>query len=221
MIVEGYGCWSTLADDGMTMLFFGSWSVVLPLISVLFYCRESLRFIIYDPMLTSAAKTILVFYKHNRETNQFLQSNGSVTRRKYFRIVALACVDIILTFPLGVIIAASDLLAGIREPSNGRYRFYEGWSYVHSDWEPVGLSYSDMVDGPWDAFQLYASQWSSPILALAIFSFFGFTAEARAVYWRGFCVIARLFGWEPFLPKGGNIGEIKFNSRSQMSAAEV
>jgi hypothetical protein len=163
----------------------------------------------------SEAKIVRVFYQHSRETNEFLQSNGSVNRRHYFRILALACIDILLTLPLGVINATSQILTDLHNPLLGYgFQFYYGWAVVHSDWGPVAFSYSSQVNtGFWNCFGLYFQLWTLPVLAITIFVLFGLTSEARVTYWRVFCTAAKLFGWTSPAPKHADLGEIEFGAR--------
>jgi hypothetical protein len=166
-------------------------------------------------LLMVQAKIVYVFYQQGRATNKFLQSNGLLNRRHYFRILALAFIDILLTLPLGIISAASQILTNIHNPIPGyKFPFYYGWAVVHSDWAPEGFSYSEEVgEGVWDLFNFYFESWASPTLALAIFALFGLTSEARATYWRSFCSVAILFGWTPPAHKNEDLGEIEFGAR--------
>ena len=45
---------------------------------------------------------VRVFYRQGRDTNHFLNSNGSVSRTNYLRVLAVASIDILLTLPTGV-----------------------------------------------------------------------------------------------------------------------
>jgi hypothetical protein len=213
---EGFGCDNAVSGGGADILLFYAWSVVLPLFSALFYCRELIPINIPFLSLMSTAKIIYVFYQQSRETNQFLQSNGSVTRLNYFRILALACVDIFLTLPLGIVSIVTEVIHEIHDPLPGfRFQFYYGWGSVHSDWGPVAFTYSEVVEGGlWSIFVHYFQQWTSPILAIAIFSLFGLTLEARTTYWRSICFVGKLFGWTPSVPKNNYLDEMQFGGRS-------
>jgi hypothetical protein len=169
-------------------------------------------FVFFRLLLTDQAKIVYFLYRHSHDANKFIQSKGSVNRRHYFRILALTCIDILLTLPLGVINVTVQLLSEIREPATGfPFRFYYGWSLVHSNWGPVAIPYSEEVDGGfWTLFELYSVFWTSPILAIAIFALFGLTSEARAAYWSGFCTVAKLFGWTPPASKDEDLGDIEF-----------
>jgi hypothetical protein len=143
-----------------------------------------------------------------------LQSNGSVNRGHYLRILALACIDILLTLPLGVISVTIELLLDIHDDTPGLpFRFYNGWVPVHSNWGPIAVSYPEIMGtGVWNFANVYFSYWTSPILAIAIFALFGLTSEARATYWREFCTVAKHFGWTPpaLNHEHKTLGEIQF-----------
>jgi hypothetical protein len=153
----------------------------------------------------SEARIIYVFYRHSRETNKFLQSNGSISRPRYFRILAVACVDILLVLPLGVLSVASQVIGGPRETFPGfPSPFYLGWTAVHTNWGPVAIPYSTLVRlGSWTVFRWYFQFWTTPVLAFAIFALVGLTSEARATYWGGICAVRKGFGWTPPVSKQG------------------
>ena len=148
----------------------------------------------YLHRLAAVART---FLRQRKDVNDFLRSNDSVSRTNYFRVLALASIDILLTLPFGIatiaLIVSDDLSAPAGLP------FYFGWTYDHSEWEPVGISYAELVaEGKSDVVQGYFIHWTSPVLAFAIFSLFGVTAEARGSYWR---IISTVCGWFGFKPK--------------------
>ena len=140
-------------------------------------------------------KTIRIFHRHSREINSFLQSNNSVSRTNYYRIFALASIDIVLTLPIGI---ATIALQSAELTAFGHLPFYRGWTVVHTDWEPVSNSYEEVLEGGTSTVaQFYFVQWTSPILAFAIFGLFGVTSEARASYWRIIRTIGGRLGWKP------------------------
>ena len=97
--------------------------------------------------------------------------------------------------------------------------FYSGWTYDHSNWEPLGVSYEEMVaKGTSVISRQYFTQWTSPFLAFIIFGLFGITSEARASYWRIICSIGGWFGWKPDPPQASGarspLGDIEFGERA-------
>jgi hypothetical protein len=210
-VKEGFGCYSNISGAGVDVLLLIGWPIILPLISVLFYCRKykHLFYLLLLSTLILLAKIIYVFYRHSRDTSRFLQSNGSVDRNSYLRILALGSVDILLTLPFGII----TLILLTKSVPGTSFQFYYGWEAIHSDWEPFGVPYSFFVkDGFWGMFNVYFPPWSSPALAIVVFALFGLTSEARATYWRGICAVGKIFGWAPTVHKHEDLGDMVFGA---------
>ena len=166
------------------------------------------------PHLAAVART---FHRQRKDVNRFLQSNGSVTRTNYFRILALASIDILLTLPFGVVTIALNVSDQLSEPFG--LSFYFGWTIDHTKWDPVGVSYAEIVaEGKANVAELYFYCWTSPILAFAIFGLFGVTSEARASYWRIIRSIGGWLGWKPTPPQASAsrspLGDIEFGERA-------
>ncbi|VDB95517.1 unnamed protein product [Peniophora sp. CBMAI 1063] len=195
---EGFGCGNSSDGSILAILLLYSCNVLPPLVSITFYYPHVAR----------------VFYRHNREINLFLQSNDSVSRTNYFRILALASIDVLLTLPIGIATVVLDVKQLL---TLGPIPFYYGWTYDHTNWQPEKLFYTDLVsDGPFNVGQLYFTQWSSPFLAFIIFGLFGVTSEARASYWRIICTVCGWFGWKPTLGTRrarSSLGDFEFGER--------
>lgn len=166
---------------------------------------------------------IRIFYRQSRDIHSFLNSNTSVSRTNYLRILAVASVDILLTLPIGV---TNVILNVISAKTSAGIHFYWGWNFLHTDWKPVDYSYADIKSlGTATLAGLYFSIWTSPVLAFVIFGLFGATTEARASYWRIICTVGSWVGWKPALRtrKGQqSLGEIEFGARPQdMSFGDV
>ena len=86
------------------------------------------------------AAVIRTFHRQRQDVNNFLQSNDSVSRTNYFRILALASIDILLTLPFGI--ATLALLVSDALSSPFGLPVYPGWTTDHNRWEPVGYSYA-------------------------------------------------------------------------------
>lgn len=149
---------------------------------LLSYVRLELR---VGYLLTHApaiARIAWYLYRQGRIMNHFLQSNGSLSRANYYRIIILASADILFTLPIGIV---SIALAVKQSLALGPLPFYFGWTWDHTDWEPEAYSYAELVSGGTNSIaQQYFSQWTSPILAFIIFGLFGVTSEARTTYWQ-------------------------------------
>ncbi|KZV59381.1 fungal pheromone STE3G-protein-coupled receptor [Peniophora sp. CONT] len=198
---EGFGCGNNPNDSLLGILLIFSWTVAPPLLSITIYYPRLIR----------------IFYRQKRDMNEFLQSNNSVSRVNYFRIFALASIDVFLTLPIGIVtivLQATQVLAVL-----GKFPLYAGWTILHTDWEPVGISYAELLaDGTSTIAQNYFTLWTSPVLAFVIFGLFGVTTEARASYWRAICTVGGWFGWKPTLrtrKARSPIGTMEFGERPQ------
>ncbi|VDB92186.1 unnamed protein product [Peniophora sp. CBMAI 1063] len=205
-VKEGVGCTNAPESSMLSILLLNSWNVLPPLVSITVYYPHVAR----------------VFYRHNREINQFLQSNNPVSRTNYFRILALACIDILLTLPMGIV---TIVLLVKNDLSFGRFPFYYGWTPDHTDWQPVNYSYADITSGgPFDVAYFHFTNWTSPVLAFAIFGLFGVTLEARASYWRVICTVCGWFGWQP-TPRAHRarspLGDIEFGGRPAQNSMSL
>ncbi|VDC05053.1 unnamed protein product [Peniophora sp. CBMAI 1063] len=198
VVFEGFGCSNATDGSILSFLLIFSFKVIAPLISTLFYLPHIAR----------------IFYRQSRDMDLFNHSNdSSVSRTIYYRILALASVDILLTLPIGVVSIALNTAISL---SSGPVPFYPGWTYDHTDWEPVAFTYADLLaQGTSTMAQNYFIQWTSPVLAFVVFGLFGVTAEARASYWRIVCAVGGWFGWKPTPRRRtrSTLGEIEFGER--------
>ena len=216
---EGFGCGTATDGSVLGILLVYSWTVLLPLISVVVYYRASRLSAQALYVLTnvpSSARVAWMFYRQSRDINRFLQSNDSVSRNNYMRILALASIDVLITLPVGI---ANIVLTVTGSLSQGPMPFYFGWTYDHTDWAPVGYSYAESVAiGTSEVVQFYFVQWTSPFLAFVIFGLFGVTSEARASYWRIICTVGGWLGWKPTPPQASTarslLGDIEFGERA-------
>ncbi|VDC04729.1 unnamed protein product [Peniophora sp. CBMAI 1063] len=205
-VIESFGCDNSPDGSILLLLLVNSWSVIAPLLSIIAYYPHVAR----------------VFYRQSRDINNFLQSNGSVSRTNYFRILALASIDILLTLPIGIATIVLDVRINM---SFGPIVFYPGWTNDHAHWEPRSFSYAEILSGGTSVVvQNYFVRWTSPILAFAIFALFGVTSEARASYWRIICTMAGWFGWKPTsctrrVPSSP--GEIEFGDRPAQNSLSL
>ncbi|VDC01737.1 unnamed protein product [Peniophora sp. CBMAI 1063] len=161
---EGFGCTSAIQISVLEILTIGIWSILPPLISVIFYYPKVLR----------------TFYCQIRDIDHSLSGTGSLSRANYLRIVVLASIDLLLTLPVGI---ANIILGIISWRRNFSLPFYWGWTYLHAGWEPLSVSYADFQASGTANFALYYfNSWTSPFLAYVIFCLFGLSSEARASY---------------------------------------
>ncbi|VDB91254.1 unnamed protein product [Peniophora sp. CBMAI 1063] len=197
---EGFGCTNAVDSSIFGLLMLDSWSIILPLISITCYYPRVAR----------------EFYLRSRDVNRFLQTNnsGSVSRTSYFRLFALASIDILITLPDGITSVVLNTSAALE---SGGFPFYNGWKEVHRDWTPPTYTYEELLEaGPAYVAEFYATFWSALVLSYAIFALFGSTAEARATYWRAILWVGKWFGWKPAPRAPSNtestLGTIQFDT---------
>ncbi|KAI0317110.1 pheromone A receptor-domain-containing protein [Amylostereum chailletii] len=189
-VVEQIGCGNAIVLSGMSTVLIDAWPVISPPLSAILYCP----------------RIVWTFYRHRREVDAFLRSNGSVDRVRYFRVLAVGCLDILFTLPTGALILLLDVAQGVKD---GSYSFYSGWKTIHQDWAPVSISAAEWHVDLWFRFQLIFQEWLYLVLSILIFAIFGLTEEARATYRRWFWSAAGLFHFEPIAHE--SLPDMKFD----------
>ncbi|KAJ7587532.1 pheromone A receptor-domain-containing protein [Mycena floridula] len=187
IVLQGFGCASSTSDSWFSVVVISILPVIPPLISIIFYCPMIIRNV----------------YVQRQNTNDFVTTNGSISRTSYMRILALGCLDIVITLPISLINLVSFFvtLEGTRSlPA------YIGWQANHADFAPFGVDYSDLTDTPWDTFTTYFDYGQYAVLAFAIFALFGLTSGARSAYWSRVILLGKLVGWNPSVRRGQPVG---------------
>ncbi|VDC00590.1 unnamed protein product [Peniophora sp. CBMAI 1063] len=197
---EGFGCTNSADGSLLSILLMYSVPVVAPAVSIVVYYPHVAR----------------IFYRQGRDIDHFLRSNDSISRTNYFRVLALASIDILLTLPIGIaaiVLTVKDSMSQV-----GFLVLYFGWTHDHSNWGPESFSYEELVTSrPSGAAQYFFIHWTSPVLAFIIFGLFGITSEARASYWRAIYFVGSWFGLKPSPRERAvrsPLGDIEFGERS-------
>lgn len=107
------------------------------------------------------------------------------------RLLAIGCLDIVLTLPVQAIGVFLD------SKSSDPFIFYPGWNVVHAHWTPLQATRDEWRSSGWGTFTLYFTLWANVVMSFAIFGLFGFTPEALNVYRRGLSSVTRRFGRTP------------------------
>ncbi|KAJ7209833.1 pheromone A receptor-domain-containing protein [Mycena rebaudengoi] len=175
VVLQGFGCASSTSDSWFSIVVISILPVIPPLISIFFYCPLIIRTV----------------YIQSQSTNLVLQSNGSMSRSSYFRILALGCLDIVVTLPISIINLVS-FFPTFADPAS--LPAYIGWHTNHADFEPFGVDYAALTDTTWDAFVTYFDYGQYAVLAVAIFALFGMTTSARAAYWSRIIMVGKFLG---------------------------
>ncbi|KZV72081.1 STE3-domain-containing protein [Peniophora sp. CONT] len=178
-VVEGFGCASYEDNSVLGILVIWTWSVIPPLFSIVIYYPTVVR----------------VLYRQNRDVKHVISSDDSITHTNYLRILALANIDILLTLPIGI---ASVILVVKDTLSSTSLSFYSGWTYVHTEWDPLSASYAELIaSGTFTVAEVYFVHWAPVFLSFVIFGLFGISAEARAAYCHAIFTVGCWFGWKP------------------------
>ena len=114
----------------------------------------------------------MYLYRHNRVTAKLLQHGVSFDRTQYTRIIALACVDVVLMVPLGAVSIATYTADGVGS-------FWPGWTIIHTDLAPQPVTSAQWRSSAVWSFNLYWNQCSGVVLSLVIFILFGVARNAR------------------------------------------
>ncbi|KAI0309359.1 GPCR fungal pheromone mating factor [Amylostereum chailletii] len=182
-IYEEAGCLGVIYSSGVAILIIIPWQVGFSLIT----------FLVYSPGI------LWLFLKRKRETDQLLQSNPTVPRSTYFRVMTVGCIDVITTLPLSIVTTTRSLLQAIRN-ADGNFQFWPGWSAIHDDWTHSQLLVSDWKTDRWNELAIRSIIWNNVPLSLAYFFLFGLMGEARATYRNIFWAVVRPFRWIPSPP---------------------
>jgi len=151
--------------------------------------------LVYVPPLVIAiisgvysALTIRVFSIRHVEIKAVMSTNNTVTFSRYFRLMALAAVDLLLTIPF----TAYFIYANIKL---GKLAAWISWDDTHS-----GFSRVDQIPArrwranPAGESSMEFRRWAVVVAALVFFAFFGFADEAIKNYRRAYASLTGRLG---------------------------
>ncbi|KAH7904575.1 pheromone A receptor-domain-containing protein [Hygrophoropsis aurantiaca] len=176
-IFEEIGCYPYTYNTTLAYPLSIVWPVVIGLISAI-YCILTLR----------------AFMQRRAQFSEFVSATTSLTINRYFRLMALATVELLFTTPICAYGIYLNVVSSPVQP-------WKGFADAHYDYSRVGqypsiiwrMSYASVVSTE-------LTRWSLLFCALVFFGFFGFAAEARKNYYKGHCAIINLFGVSPPSP---------------------
>ncbi|KAH7924989.1 fungal pheromone STE3G-protein-coupled receptor [Leucogyrophana mollusca] len=171
-IFEDVGCYPYTFNTPLAYPLSIVWPVVIGLISAV-YCILTLR----------------AFMKRRAQFSEFLSSTTSLTISRYFRLMALATLELLCTTPICAYGIYLNVATAPIEP-------WKGFADAH-------YNYSRVVEYPaviWrmnftSVVSLELARWSLVFCAFAFFGFFGFADEARKNYRRVYAAAAKCFGF--------------------------
>ncbi|KAI0060057.1 fungal pheromone STE3G-protein-coupled receptor [Artomyces pyxidatus] len=158
-IYEGIGCYPFTFNTTLAYPLVVVWPLVIGLISS-GYCFLTLR----------------TFLQRRVDFSSITSANSALTVNRYFRLMAIAMTDVVITVPISAVGIYLGLTASVVSP-------WRGWADAHFDYSKVELVPAVL----WRAnrlneVSLELTRWSTPFSAFVFFIFFGFALEARKHY---------------------------------------
>ncbi|KAF8149601.1 GPCR fungal pheromone mating factor, partial [Mycena galopus ATCC 62051] len=141
--------------------------------------------------LCYAIFTLRAFRRRRAIFAQFLCPNPGLTPNRYFRLMALASLELIITLPLVTYILYLNISSSPIQP-------WISWAYTHSDFSRVEQVPAMLWrSSPHLQTPIEVTRWSGVLCSITFFAFFGFIAEARMHYRLAFWTIAKRCGLTP------------------------
>jgi len=125
--------------------------------------------------------SLRAFYRRRLEFSRILKSsNSSLTMGRYFRLMALAMTDILLTTPLAIFIIWLNATVSPVQP-------WRGWEDTHFNYSRIDqIPAVFWKNKPTFVMIMELTRWLAPLCAFVFFAFFGFADEAKRYYTRLF-----------------------------------
>lgn len=182
-IFEDLGCHPAIYNTLPAFFLVYMWPVVIGSISAV-YCSKPSYFVDlheYHSLLVVLSLRCLI--RRQIRFNQLLSSNPSLTSGRYFRLMALALTDLVLTVPFGIYEIYSNAADGNVYP-------WKGWADTHYNFSRVESFPARLWRAqPAIAIPLELNRWIVPACAFVFFAYFGFAEEARKNYSAAYCVL--------------------------------
>lgn len=126
--------------------------------------------------------------KRRAQFSEFISSTTSLTISRYFRLMALATVEILCTIPITAYGIYLSVTVSPVQP-------WRGFADAHYNYSHIG-QYPSVI---WrvnytSAVSTELSRWSLVFCAFVFFGFFGFASEARKNYAKAYRTVARWIG---------------------------
>ncbi|EIM84303.1 fungal pheromone STE3G-protein-coupled receptor, partial [Stereum hirsutum FP-91666 SS1] len=158
-IYEDFGCFPAIYNTPVAYALVSAWPLAIGSVSGI-YCLLTLR----------------TFVRRRSEFNQVLRRHSSLTFDRYFRLMALASADLLITIPISAYGMYLTIINGTIQP-------WISWADTHFDYPRVNL-YPLVL---WQtnhkgAVSMELTRWMVPACAIVFFGFFGFAQEAKRGY---------------------------------------
>jgi pheromone a factor receptor len=191
-IFEDIGCYPSTFNSPPAYPLSIVWPVIIGLASAT-YCGAFLVLLaVCNTLSKPTVFTLRAFMKHREKFNEFLSSSStSLSINRYFRLMALATLELLCTTPIAAYAIYLNITANPMEP-------WKGFADAHFDYSRIG-QFPALI---WrtdhtNVISLELSRWSLVFCAFAFFGFFGFAGEARKHYRLAFWTVTRRVGVSP------------------------
>nr|GAT61196.1 pheromone B alpha 1 receptor [Mycena chlorophos] len=170
-IYEDIGCLGETYETWVSILIFHLPPIILGCVSAV-YCTLSIR----------------AFYASRQQFKELLASaNKNLNLNRYFRLMAVAAIDILFTIPLALWVLCADVI-----PNLGPWI---SWDNTHSNFSRV----AQFPGIEWRSVKLLVAslettRWATVFCAFIFFAFFGFADEALKHYRNAFSSVTRKMG---------------------------
>jgi len=132
------------------------------------------------------------FLRRRVTFNELLKSQGTgLSVSRYVRLMALASVDMVIVFPMSIIILVHNASLGL-EP-------WISWDNTHYNFGRVSyVTYFLFSTQPQSSIVIFElTRWCMPLAGFLFFLFFGLASESRKQYRQTFNVIQQFMGIRP------------------------
>jgi len=170
-IYEDIGCYPMTYNTPVAYPLVLVWPLVIGVVSAV-YCLM----------------TILTLARRRSEFNRVLSANRNLNSSRYFRLMGLAGIEMLLQIPWSSVLIYLDVKSGISP--------WVGWADTHAHFSRVGQF--PAVEWKSDHIALITlelSRWAIVVCAAIFFGFFGFADEARKNYRLAFNSVAKKVGY--------------------------
>ncbi|KAF9458255.1 pheromone A receptor-domain-containing protein [Collybia nuda] len=134
--------------------------------------------------------SIKAFFERQKHLQELMAGSTSLDTNRYFRLMCVAGIDVVLTIPLGCFAIYDNI------KRYGGVQPWVSWANIHSNFNVHGvIPASSWRANPYTEGMAEFNRWMIILCAFTFFTFFGFAEEARRNYLVAFMRIASWFGY--------------------------
>jgi pheromone a factor receptor len=210
-IYEDIGCFPATYNTPMAYPLVFAWPIVIGLISSVYCCKYIFAALVCQRYTYSfVVMTIRSLAIRRSEFNQLLSGNNNLNSSRYFRLMGLACVELLLSIPWACYVCLYLNLHAKVYP-------WKGWADTHLHFSLVRQTAAvQWKSNHVGMITLEMSRWASVICAFIFFGFFGFADEARKNYRLAFYSVAKKVGFTTINQSSGTSSS--FGGSKQMTS---